>query len=91
MIFKIDLLTVKFHSEWKNEPIVPIHKKSDKQNVKRYRTVSLLRICGNIFERLIFNKMFNYFSTNKLISKNQFGFQPGDSRINHLLLNFYIF
>ena len=30
MIFKIDLLTGKFHCEWKNEPIVPIHKKSDK-------------------------------------------------------------
>ena len=32
-----------------------------------------------IFERLI------YFSANKLISKNQSGFQPGDSCINQLL------
>ena len=31
-----------------------------------------------IFERLI------YFSANKLISKNQSGFQPGDSCINQL-------
>ena len=29
--------------------------------------------------------MFNYFSVNKLISKNQSGFQPGDSCINQLL------
>ena len=30
--------------------------------------------------------MFIYFSANKLISKNQSGFQPGDSCINQLLL-----
>ena len=29
--------------------------------------------------------MFIYFSANKLISKNQSGFQPGDSCINQLL------
>ena len=30
--------------------------------------------------------IFFYFSANKLISKNQFGFPPGDSCINQLLL-----
>ena len=52
--------------------IVPIHKKSDKQNIKKYRPVSLLPICGKIFERferLIFMEMFNYFSSNKLSLK----------------------
>ena len=29
--------------------------------------------------------MLNYFSVNKLISKNQSGFQPGDSCINQIL------
>ena len=42
-------------------------------------------MCGKTFERLIYNKMFNYFSSNKLISKNQSGFQPGNSCINQLL------
>ena len=59
--------------------------KGDKQNIKNYRPVSLLPICGKTFERLIFNKMFIYFFAHKLISKNQFGFQPGDSCINQLL------
>ena len=66
--------------------MVLIHKKSDKQNIKNYRPVSLLPICGKMFERLIFNETFNYFSANKLISENQSGFQPGDSFINQLLL-----
>ena len=83
--FKQALLTGVFRSEWKKRRIVPIYKNSDKQNIKNYRPVSLFPICGKIFERLVFNEMFNYFSVNKLISKNHFGFQHGDSCINLLL------
>ena len=58
---------------------------SDKQNIRNYRPVSLLAICGKVFERLIFNEIYKYFSVNKLISKNQSGFQSSDSCINQLL------
>ena len=40
--------------------IVLIHRKSDKQNLKNYRPVSILSISGKIFERLILNEIFNY-------------------------------
>ena len=71
MIFKQALLNSVFPSEWKKVKII----QSDKQNMKSYRPVPLLPICGKIFERLIFNEMFNYFSVDKLISKNKSGFQ----------------
>ena len=83
--FRQALLTGVFPSEWKKGNIVPVHKKCDKQNIKNYRPVSLLPICGKIFERLIFNEMFNFFTSNNLISPNQSGFKPGDSCINQLL------
>ena len=85
IIFRQALLTGVFPSEWKKGNIVPVHKKSDKQNIKNYRPVSLLPICGKIFERLIFNEMFKFFTSNNLISPNQSGFKPGDSCINQLL------
>ena len=85
IIFRQALLTGVFPSEWKKGNIVPVHKKSDKQNIKNYRPVSLLPICGKIFERLIFNEMFRFFISNNLISPNQSGFKPGDSCINQLL------
>ena len=66
MIFKKALLTGVFPSEWKTGNIVSIRKKSGKHNIKDYRPLSLLPICGRIFERSIFNEMFNYFSANKL-------------------------
>ena len=37
--------------------VVPVHKRDDKQNVNNHRPVSLLRIFGKIFGRLIDNKI----------------------------------
>ena len=69
----------------KKANVVPVHKKGDKQVLKTYRPVSLLSICGKIFERLIYNNLFEYFIENDLISQNQSGFKPGDSCINPLI------
>ena len=66
----------------KKRNVVPVHKKGDKQILKNYRPVSLLPICGKIFERLIYNNLFEYFIENDLISQNQSGFKSGDSCIN---------
>ena len=74
-----------FPSEWKKGNIVPCYRKDYKQNFKNYRPVSLLPICGKIFERLIFNEMFSFFLANSLLAPNQSGFKPGDSCINQLL------
>ena len=70
---------------WKLANVTPIHKKDDKQIIKNYRPISLLPICGKIFEKIIFNNLYNYLITNKLITKNQSGFCPGDSTTNQLL------
>ena len=67
----------------KKEILFPFTK-SDKKNIK-YLPSFLLPICRKIFERLIFNEISSYFFVNKLISKNQPGFQTGDSCINQLL------
>ena len=44
-----------------------------------------LPICGNIFEKIIFNNLYSYLNVNDLITKNQSGFRPGDSTTNQLL------
>ena len=45
----------------------------------------MLPICGNIFARLIYSSLFEFFIDNELISSNQSDFKPGDSCINQLL------
>ena len=47
--------------------------------------MSLPPITDEIFERLLYNQMFELLFRNKLISQDQSGFKPGDSCINQLL------
>ena len=75
MVFKRCTETGVFPSEWKRANIFPIHKKGDKQTLEKYRPVPLLPICVKILERLMFNKMLNFFIEIKLISSNQSGFK----------------
>ena len=60
-------------------------KKDDKQMLRNYRPVSLLPICGKIFERLMYNNLNEFFIKNDLISSNQSGFKQVDSCIYQLL------
>ena len=85
LIFQACLESGKSPNEWKKANMVPIHKKGDKQILKNYRPISLLPIAGKIFERLLYDRMFEFFIANNLISKNQSSFRTGDSCINQLL------
>ena len=61
LIFNECISNCVFPSEWKKGNVVPIHKKNDSQCLENYRPVSLLPICGNILELLIFNEMSPFF------------------------------
>ena len=70
LIFQSCIKHGKFPNEWKMANVVPFLKKGNKQILKNYRPVSLLPICGKIFERLIYNIIFEDFIENDLISLN---------------------
>ena len=55
---------------WKLANVTPIYKKEDKQLIKNYRPISLLPICGKMFEKIIFNNLYSYLNANNLITKN---------------------
>ena len=74
-----------FPDQWKEANVTPVHKKNDKQIISNYRPISLLPILAKIFERIIFKNLYNYLTDNKLLTKNQSGFRPGDSCTNQLL------
>ena len=74
-----------FPIEWKKANVVSVHKKGDNQILKNYQPISLLPIAGKIFERLLYDRMFEFFIASNLIYKNQSGFRPGDSCIDQLL------
>ena len=76
---------VLFPDDWKKSNIVPIHKKESKNLIKNYRPISLLPIISKVFERIVFNTLFNFFLQNKLFTSCQFGLIPDDSCVSQLL------
>ena len=85
MIFTSCLETGLFPIYWKKANFVPIHKKESKQLAKNYKPVSLLPICGKVFEHLIYNEVYPYLIDNILITSHQSGFKASHSCINQLL------
>ena len=84
IIFEESLKKGIFPDMWKKGNI-PAHKKDDKSLINNYRPISLLPIFGKIFERVIYNSLFNCFLSNKLFTSSQSGFLSGDSCIAQLL------
>ena len=70
---------------WKRSNIIPAHKMNDQQLVNNHRPISLLPIFGKIFEKIIFNKVYNFLLDEKLPNPNQPIFRPSDSCFNQLL------
>ena len=70
IIFKNCLQSRSFPNNWKKSNVVPIHKKDDKQLLQNYRPVSLLPICGKIFERTVFNPICQYLEKKSPLSKS---------------------
>ena len=70
LIFKSCIESGKFPIEWKKAN-VPVHKKNNKQLIENYLPISLLPVCGKILERIIYNKMFEFFSENELSIRAQ--------------------
>ena len=59
IIFNESLKCGVFPEIWKKTNVLPVHKKEDKTLVKNYHPISLLPIFSKIFERVIYNSIFN--------------------------------
>ena len=75
-----------YPTQWKKANIIPVHKKGCKQNKCNYSPISLIPIFGKIFEKLLFDAIYNHLSKHELITPHQSGFRHGESTINQLLL-----
>ena len=64
-----------FPDKLKIAKVIPIYKKDDKQDFNNYRLISLLPALSKIFERIVHNQLFEYFTSNHLFYNHQYGFR----------------
>ncbi len=79
ILFEKCLASCTFPEIWKNSKIIPLYKKGPKQDPGNYRPISLLPVISKVFEKCLCKKIYEYFESNKLFSKNQHGFRAGRS------------
>jgi hypothetical protein len=55
--------------------VKPIYKKGDKSDTSNYRPISLLTSISEIFEKIIYNRLYQHIQCNHVLAKEQFGFR----------------
>ena len=86
-IFNISLENSKFFDDWKTARLTQIFKDGEKSDKSNYRRISVLPVISRLFEKLVFNQLYQYLDHNDLLSPNQSGFRRLHSTVAFLLKN----
>ena len=84
-IFKAPLEEAVFPKKFKIAKFIPVFKKGNKENIKNYRPISILPVFSKVLERIMYNRLYEYFMNNNLLHENQFGFQINDATEHTIL------
>ena len=60
----------------KGAKVLPVYKDDIKSEASNYRPISVLPIVSKIIEKIIFNQLYEYMTTNNLLAESQHGFRP---------------
>ena len=74
-----------FPDRLKQAVITPIHKQGNRHIVDNYRPISVLSVFSKIFEKLMYQQLYNYLIQNNILYLHQYGFQQGHST-DHALI-----
>ena len=59
--------------------VVPIYKKGEKNKPNNYRPISLLSIFNKLLEKLMYKRVYSFFTKHNILNKYQFGFRKNHS------------
>ena len=74
-----------FPDDWKKGNRIPVHKQNPKQIVNNNRPVSLLSFCSKIFEKLIFDDIYDFINKNNFFINSQSRVRANNSLLHHLI------
>ena len=78
-LFNVCLTEGVFPDDWKLADVYPVFKSGDSRLLTNYRPISVLSILAKVFESLVHQQIYSYFSINNLLSPAQSGFRSGHS------------
>ena len=87
-IFNLSLQTGVYVDDWKRAREIPIYitgVSGGRRKCENYRPISVLSIVSKIFEKEVFRQLYDYLSSNSLLSSFQSGFRPKHSTLSALI------
>ncbi|RUA05885.1 MAG: hypothetical protein DSY43_03475, partial [Gammaproteobacteria bacterium] len=84
-IFNHAIISNCFPDDWKVARLLPLHKKGARNAPDNYRPISILPVISKIMERIMYEQLYEYLTTNNILSEQQFGFRRLRSTASALL------
>ena len=81
----LSIMQKRFPRSWKYSKVIPLHKKEDVLERKNYRPVAILSPISKVLEKLVYEEIYNYFISNKLLHPNLHGYRKHRSTQTALL------
>ena len=73
---------------WKTSRVVPLSKFGNREEMDKYRPISILPVISKITEKVVYHRLFSYFNSNNLLSSCQSGFRK--NFLTETAVTFYV-
>ena len=84
-VLNLSLQSGEVPEELKVSNIIPLFKEGDVKSVNNYRPISLLSALSKLFEKVVYNRIFNFIEKHEILYQYQFGFRPKHSTTTALI------
>lgn len=80
-VFNHSIDTGDFPEFLKTAKVIPLHKGGDSTLVSNYRPISILSVLSKVLEKLLVNRMNDFFKSHGVLYSHQYGFRSGSSTL----------
>ena len=84
-LFNKSLVSGVFPNDWKCARVTPLFKQGEPSDLNNYRPISVISVIAKVFERTIYDQLYNFLTNEDLISNHQSGFRSLHSTLTALL------
>ena len=84
-IFTKSIITGIYPTEWKMARVTPVFKKGEKSDLNNYRPISVIPVVSKVFEKIVYDQLYQYLNDNQFLSSCQSGFRSLHSTLTALL------
>ena len=84
-LFNKSLVSGIFPDDWKCARVIPLFKQGEPSDLNNYRPISVISVIAKVFERIIYDQLYNFLTNEDIISNHQSGFRSLHSTVTALL------